>query len=264
MSRPPRTTLTRNVFFAAVYGAWWLTLLSFLLSRAYTSFILPAFAPLLWGALVMLTLFIAAGFSGQPAVGVRQEDVVRGTVLLLPLVALWLAQGSSLDSYAYYRRALGLNGTAHAFSLGGPASAPPAAGVALRRPHHFREPAENTGEPAVRTSVLELVRRPRAFNGKLVTLDGMATRPDGISSDTFILFRFIIVCCVADSRPLGVRVLHPEAEQVEDSGWYSVTGRFTLGRNGEGTISEARVREMEEPPDPPYLYEALPLGRKNP
>ena len=260
MKQPP--VRTRQFLFTGIYIAWWITLLSFVLSGAYRSFIRPSFVVFLWGALVILLAFIVSGVMETADRRLRIEDIARGGILLLPLLALWMAYGKPLGSYAYMKKTI-------------TAQQPPPrkASEATRntatvkpfpQPEHGRD-----NKPApLNVTILDLLNRPQEYQGKLIAVEGMAMRQETFSKDanskpeaelpgSFILFRFLIVCCVADSQPLGLIVDSTKAESVADNDWYRVTGRFSLNKEKMGVISHAAVSRLETPPDPPYLYESV-------
>jgi putative membrane protein len=251
--------LKRQFLYSGIYLAWWITLLSFILSGAYRSFIRPSFVIFLWGALVILLVFTVSGIKDVGRHKLRIEDVVRGGIFLLPLMALWMAYGKPLGAHIYMKKAITAQSSATRISLAGGnrnTADKPSAQPELRR--------NNTPAP-LPVSILDLSERPHEYQGKWITTEGMALRQETFSRDatsnpaarqpgTFILFRFLIVCCVADSQPLGVAVKYAKAGGVIDNDWYRVTGRFTLNKDKIGVISNATVSNLKTPPDPPYLY----------
>jgi len=250
----------RRGLFAAVYLAWWITLASFVVSGEYRNFIQPSFVVFLWLALAILLLFAVAELRqlGQARIGVH--DVVRCGFLTLPLFALWLAGGQTLDSQAYLKRAVT---TGQQTGLPGDAPLPTGEKGALR--------ASSQAEP-IPATILEILQHPKDFEGKWVETEGMALREETMRKDasmrkeaivpgTFVLFRFSIICCVADSQPLGLIVQGADQKGLVDSNWYRAVGRFVINRNQMGTISQAVVRRLKSPPESPYLYGSQSLYR---
>jgi len=272
MKQPP--VRTRQFLFTGIYIAWWITLLSFVLSGAYRSFIRPSFVVFLWGALVILLAFIVSGVLETTDRRLRVEDIARGGILLLPLMALWMAYGKPLGSYAYMKKTITAQNPSAAMTLKRRLNTPaskPSAQPELRgksetpAQHELRR---NNMPAPLKVTILDLLNRPQEYQGKLIAVEGMAMRQETFSKDanskpeaelpgSFILFRFVIVCCVADSQPLGLIVDSAKAESVADNDWYRVTGRFSLNREKMGVISHAAVSRLETPPDPPYLYESV-------
>jgi uncharacterized repeat protein (TIGR03943 family) len=265
---------TRQFLFTSIYIAWWLTLLSFVLGGAYRSFIRPSFVIFLWGALVILLVFIISGIVEMGNQRLRVEDIARGGILLLPLMALWMAYGKPLGSYAYMKKTITAQHPSAAMTLkrglNTPASMPSARPELRGKSEPLAQPElrRNKMPAPLQVTILDLLNRPQEYQGKLIAVEGMAMRQETFSKDanskpeaelpgSFILFRFVIVCCVADSQPLGLIVDSAKAESVVDNDWYRVTGRFSLNKEKMGVISHAAVSKLETPPDPPYLYENM-------
>ena len=268
MKRPP--ILTRQFFFSGIYLAWWLTLASFVLSGAYRSFIRPSFVIFLWMALVILFVFIVSGIVESGSQKPRFADIVRGGIVLLPLMALWMAYGKPLGAHAYLKKTI----TAQHPATGIPSDEKSgnAAGTKTAVQPELRQ---NSDPAPVHVSILDLIKQPQDYQDKWVTTEGMALRQETFSKDenfkpeavmpgSFILFRFMIVCCVADSQPLGVIVKYAKASTVHDNDWYRVTGRFSLNKDKMGVISQAAVTNLQVPPDPPYLFENMSLQQSTP
>jgi uncharacterized repeat protein (TIGR03943 family) len=260
VKRPP--FLSRQLLLSGIYLAWSVTLLSFILSGAYRSFIRPSFVIFLWGALIILIIFIVSGIKDLGGQRLKLGDVARGGMFLLPLMAMWLAYGKPLGSHAYMKKTVTPQSPA--------VRTPLASGDRNTADNLSAQPELRTNnDPApLKASILDLVKRPQDYQGKLITTVGMALRqetaatatdslPEELKPDSFILFRFRIVCCVADSQPLGVIVDNAKRGNVTDNDWYRVTGRFSLNKDKTGVISQAVVSNLEAPPDPPYLVENM-------
>ncbi len=260
----PPSFQSRQLFLSGIYLAWGITLLSFILSGAYRSFIRPSFVIFLWGALAILIVFIVSGIRPEGGNRLRLEDVVRGGIFLLPLVAIWLAYGKPLGSHAYMKKTVTTPSPVARLSLA--RADRNSADIAPTQPE-FRK----NNEPApIHVTILDLIKHPQVFQGKVITTEGMALRQDTFNQDEnlksetnqpafFILFRFKIVCCVADSQSLGVVVEYPKADSMLDNDWYRITGRFSLNKDKMGVISQTVVSKLETPPDPPYLFENMKL-----
>ena len=312
----------RRGLFAALYLAWGITLLCFVLSGEYRNFIKPSFVVFLWMALATLLVFAVAEAGQLGSAEVRVRDIVRSGFLMLPLLALWLAKGQILDSQAYLKRSITLG--QHAATKSGdvpipsqrdaasrpdPAPEPlkPAvvrhAGTSGARPVHSgtaivsrsdsapesRKPALSTGqqadkpadepihsgkEPAprpnsisepLRVTIQDILQSPKNFEGKWVETEGMvvseetirkdkSTRKEAFVPGAFLLFRFSIICCVADSQPLGLIVEGSDQKNLVDNDWYRIVGRFAEKKDQLGTISQAVLSRLKTPPEAPYLY----------
>jgi uncharacterized repeat protein (TIGR03943 family) len=249
----PAPFTDRNALFAAVYLAWWLTLVCFVLNGEYRNFIRPSFVVFLWLAIAILLLFVLA--EGRHLGHSKAElcDVVRGGILTLPLFALWLFYGQTLNSQAYLKRAVTMRQNA-AIPIGRPITA-----------ERGNESRANSRTEPVQATILDILQRPKEFAGKWVVTEGMALRQETMRKDksmrkealvpgAFVLFRFSIICCVADSQPLGLLVEGADPKDLVDNNWYRVIGRFGINQDQMGTISQAVVSRLKAPPDSPYLY----------
>lgn len=241
----------RKLLHTGIHASWVITLVFLVMGGGYRSFIRPSFVIFLWVAIVILLVFIISGVMETARQKFNFEDIARGGFLLLPLMALWLAYGKPLGSYAYTKKAI---------------MAQPAAVEAIPSSSRPGLPASNVQAP-LEVTIYDLLDRPREYQGKLIVTEGMALRQKTFRRDananlkalrpgSFILFRFLIVCCVADSEPLGLIVESPKAEHIADNEWYRITGRFSLNGNKMGVISHATISRMETPPELPYLYAA--------
>lgn len=243
----------RRGLFAAVYLAWWITLLSFVISGEYRNFIQPSFVVFLWLALAIILVFAVAEVMQLGSAKAEVRDVVRSGFLTLPLFALWLAYGQTLDSQAYLKRAVTLGQRAGTFGEGPVHSS----NAIASRPNSESEPLQVT--------ILDILQNPKDFEGKWVETEGMTLREETMRKDKsmrkeaivpgdFVLFRFSIICCVADSQPLGLLVEGVNQKNLVDNDWYRVVGRFAINKDQMGTISQAVASRLKTPPESPYLY----------
>jgi uncharacterized repeat protein (TIGR03943 family) len=75
-------------------------------------------------------------------------------------------------------------------------------------------------------------------------------------SDDFMLVRFALSCCVADARPLGLVVEHPDSATYAQDTWLKVSGHIEI-RSVDGVDTPVIVAEtitVTSQPDQPYLY----------
>ena len=320
----PAPLRDRRGLFAALYLAWGITLLCFVVSGQYRNFIKPSFVVFLWMALATLLVFAVAEAGQLGATEVRVRDVVRSGFLMLPLLALWLAKGQILDSQAYLKRSITLGQHAgtksgdkpmpsrrDAASRPDPAPAPLKPAVTLVRhadtpgarpvpsgkamasrsdsaPEPLK-PAISTGQPAgkpgddpilsgkepsprpnsisepLRVTIQDILQSPKNFEGKWVETEGMvlseetmrkekSTLKEAVVPGAFVLFRFSIICCIADSQPLGLLIEGADQKNLVDNDWYRVVGRFAGKKGQMGSISQAVLSRLKAPPEAPYLY----------
>lgn len=97
------------------------------------------------------------------------------------------------------------------------------------------------------------------FRGKKVKLSGFVYQEPGAeaSDREFILGRFLVQCCTADSAPFGIVVTSEQPlRQLEQDAWLEVEGTIEpQTRQGKEiiTVAAERIREIPRP-DTPYVY----------
>lgn len=93
-----------------------------------------------------------------------------------------------------------------------------------------------------------------SFNGQEADVTGFVYRDDTMPENQFLVARFTISCCVADSMAVGLPVVWDEA--LPEDTWVRVMGRFELSDfRGEPrpTLRPTSVDVVEQP-EHPYLY----------
>jgi putative membrane protein len=95
---------------------------------------------------------------------------------------------------------------------------------------------------------------PAAFSGQNVDVTGFVYRGEGYADDTFLVARFTISCCVADSVAIGLPVTW--ADDLRQDTWVRVQGQLVTGTiNGETrAVVQPSSVEIVEQPEHPYLY----------
>jgi len=87
------------------------------------------------------------------------------------------------------------------------------------------------------------------FENQRVTLVGQYVPPRS-GDGNFDLVRMIMVCCAADARPLGVKVIAPAPDGVDSMGWVRVTGIARFEDRGgffEPRVEGSAVEQVEAP-----------------
>jgi uncharacterized repeat protein (TIGR03943 family) len=93
-----------------------------------------------------------------------------------------------------------------------------------------------------------------ALNGQEADVIGFVYRDDTMADDVFLVTRFTISCCVADSVAVGLPTQWDDIPPLDT--WVRVRGRFELGTfQGEPKpILRPTSVEVVEQPAHPYLY----------
>lgn len=95
-----------------------------------------------------------------------------------------------------------------------------------------------------------------SFNGKEADVIGFVYREITFGADQFMVARFTISCCVADSSAIGLPVVFADAGQFKADTWVRVHGNFQVGEfKGENVpLLYADTVEVVDQPEHPYLY----------
>ncbi|MDD5676983.1 MAG: hypothetical protein PHW60_03200 [Kiritimatiellae bacterium] len=225
-------------------GAWFYALSGLLPGRAYLDFLRPEFVVLLVLGLLVLLGFIFSAIHARPQ-PFDLDQATRVLILILPLACLCMACGTTLDANAFQRRWTGM--------------------ADINGRSMSRQDADMDGEMSDVSGSDEdvplhyLCRWPKAYAERTVAVVGMLHRDPKIAAqfgtNTCVLFRFVINCCVADAVPTAILVDGIPADWSEST-WVRASGRFAL-RNGSNRpipfLNSAQAKRVPKPQQP-YLY----------
>ena len=78
-------------------------------------------------------------------------------------------------------------------------------------------------------------------------------REKGVKS---FLYRFLMVCCAADARPISVALINPSALQAEKKTWFEMKGRPVIIKDNKKKYVAFEVHSVKQVPRPkkPYLF----------
>jgi uncharacterized repeat protein (TIGR03943 family) len=238
----PSLTVLTACLPAIVYIIWVNAYYWLLEGSRYRAFMQPKLWPLLVLALILLLMFIAAFITqftrvqGDPP---RCDTWMKAAILFLPVLFLWSIYGQSLGGYALAKRALN-----------------PAAMSSIAEVYPLPSSPGTTG--ADRVTLLDLVKDAEIFEGKRVAAEGMVYRAPNHDENTFMLFRFAIVCCAADAFPVGILVKHAASGRFASDTWVSVAGQLrieTINARPRPIIDADTVRHIPMPiPQKRYLF----------
>jgi putative membrane protein len=116
-----------------------------------------------------------------------------------------------------------------------------------------------TGDP-LKWNILEWLRafnrsdNLASFNGRQANVIGFVYREPSFPEGQFMIARFTISCCVADSSAIGLPVVW--AEEVPIDQWVNIQGTFELGdfRGEQVPLLVATQVERIDQPEHPYIY----------
>jgi len=238
------------VFLAWLYAYVWL-----MKGGRYAAYLNPKLWPFLVMAVTIALLFLISAIRRSPTrshIRGGAEMWLQAILLGLPLLFLWVIHGESLGAHTLTKRSLSLN-------MGVPAAvqstdADPAASI-----------SKDGAVEAVTLVELKIDRRQELI-GKRVSTVGIVYRGkerlrdfllEELPAESFILFRFRIICCAADAVPIGVLV-SGNIPDLKDNSWIRVAGRYVIKEIGGDAVPCIKAEEVHEIPPPPpeerYLF----------
>jgi uncharacterized repeat protein (TIGR03943 family) len=227
---------------AIVYVIWLNAYYWLLKGGRYKAFIQPKFWPLLILALLLLLAFSAAfisQFSLKSRSPLKFDAWAKAAILMMPVFFLLIIYGRSLGTDAFSKRALNTGQI-----------------VIQRDANQLKLPSRTTTGQV--TSLLNLLADAEKFDGKRVTAEGMVYRSVKSGDNTFMLFRFAVVCCAADAMPLSVTVKHTDSEALNNDAWVRVDGIFTIETSNGKQVPSIAAGIVQSIPSPPpekrYLF----------
>lgn len=217
-----------KVLFAAVT----LLLFFYLLTGKMQLLVYPGFEPLLWCTALLLGIFVIVSFF----VSSSKSLSIWHIVLLLPIVIGFSLPPAPLSSSTAEKRGV-------AISLETPDQKP-----------IFRF-ATNTDNLDILgwLRALSLDYDVSRYVDKRVKVQGFVS--EGPTQDTFLIARFVVSCCVADARPLGLPVKILGAKPVSNT-WLEIEGTMKEMETVHGQSLVIQPEHISPIPTPvnPYVY----------
>ncbi|MBI3961459.1 MAG: TIGR03943 family protein [Deinococcus sp.] len=93
-------------------------------------------------------------------------------------------------------------------------------------------------------------RGPQAVAGQPAKVVGFVYPSGG--ADEFTLARFLVTCCTADARGVGLLVRYAGASALEANQWVEVEGEMAT-HGDQAVLIAQRLQLIDQPPNP-YLY----------
>jgi len=243
MQKVKRTMTLVTAFLPAIIYVVWLNAYYWLLKGGhYKAFIQPKLWPLLILALILLLAFSAAFISQlslKSIISFQFDAWVKAAILILPLFFLWTIYGQSLGADAFAKRALKTGQI-----------------IVKGDVNQLKSSSQTSPDHAI--SLLDLLAEAEKFDGKRVTTEGMVYRSVKNGENTFMLFRFAVICCAADALPLAVEVKSRPAVILKNDAWVRVGGIFSTqtlnGKQVTSIAADAIQSIPQPPPEKRYLF----------
>jgi uncharacterized repeat protein (TIGR03943 family) len=242
---------------AAVMSAWGVVMLhtiaaghlNRLVSPMFRSYVLIAGVALIALSALYLFLYQPAP-NPAPALAPtgRARQLLRWTVLLLPVLAASVFSPDALSSTTFANRAA-LNSTAGVTAM-------PSMSAASQEDVKSALAADpNQPVPVEVTDLVTLSHSPaqmQAFAGRKVRSVGFIIQQPG---STPKLLRWMMWCCAADAQPVSVQLGGKLDGAFKDTDWYEIVGNAQFPSTLGQVIPRIDVESVKPAPEPdePYL-----------
>ena len=216
-----------------VMAAWTLTLAWLITEDRYTHFLAPKFHLLVYTGAVLSALF-TLGAALQPPQKSR-DQLIRGLVLILPLLFILSAGDATLGSFAMSKRGISSGQPlAPASETKAPkAKQAPQTAQSSGVPSRRKDLTPKPGTPAPETQagqpltipIPQLIKNWEKYDGKIVRIEGIFSQTVVGHDELSAVFRYLITCCVADALPVGIFLDRASVEGLTGDDWVRASGR---------------------------------------
>lgn len=258
-----------------IFFIWLLMLADLLRKKAYLDFLRPEFGIVLAAGLFTLACFTLIGIIRMERTSIGLPEILRGLIILTPIVFIMNARGVSLDAYTLKKRLLSIPGVADKNpviatpkkTLASPSVEKPPISEGQKKPvgedsanKDTPENIDNDKKSYLELEITDIFRSAHQYQEKDIEIIGMYMGRDEVKKiagkNAALVFRFVITCCVADAVPAAIVVNSSELVNFEDNSWVKVRGTFDIReKNGKKflIIDNAKITETDTP-DQIYLY----------
>jgi uncharacterized repeat protein (TIGR03943 family) len=230
--------------------AVWIMALAWLLHEdRYQLFLNPKFGFLIYISLGVSLAFLVSLLASDRPVFPETGHLVKGLILALPIVFMGAAGEQTLGSFALSKRMVSpvqKTGPSHSVP---PDSILPGA-----------TPEESVADPAqqqiAEISMGDLVRNWHRYNGRYIRVEGLFSPTIEDYEHLSAVFRYFIVCCVADALPVGVFMERPGDLDLKANDWVRISGRVVMKQLDGYDIffMETPAVEKTDPPSTTSAY----------
>ncbi len=221
-----------------IMAAWIMTSVFLLMDDQYCLFLKPQFGILIHISLFILGLF-ALSMITLKATHPVSDSLIKGMILLVPVVFIFSAGDQTLGGFALSKRTL---------------ASPEKTGLSPA-PTGKKQDDPDTSDP----SILKLIQEWDRYKDTRVTLEGVYYEPREKDETMAVVFRYLVTCCAADALPLGVFMKNQGVGEIKDNDWVRVTGvvsQETLDGTAVIFMALERIEKIPQPSkDAIYLYQ---------
>lgn len=102
----------------------------------------------------------------------------------------------------------------------------------------------------------EIKAHSQDYLGKEITMTGFVFRPPDAAKNRFSLFRYVIVCCTADTLPYGLLCELNDAGKYQNGTWISIKGTIRTSKYDDRVVPSIKIfssQQIDEPKNP-YVF----------
>jgi putative membrane protein len=243
-----------------VMGAWIMALAWLVHDDQYQMFLNPKFGFLIYISLGVSLAFLVSLLASDRPVVPETGHLVKGLILMLPIVFMGAAGDQTLGSFALSKRMLSpVQDTGTGRSVPADPKVPETIlpdAISTESVTDSTRQADTVQPLTAEISMAELVRNWYRYNGRHIRVEGLFSKTIEGHDHLSAVFRYFITCCVADAMPVGVFLERPADPDLKDNDWLRVSGRVNMKQlDGYDIIfMEAPDVEKTDPPSKTSAY----------
>jgi len=106
------------------------------------------------------------------------------------------------------------------------------------------------------SSINEILNNPNKYAGKNIEVEGFVYRDFSITGNQFVVGKFMMVCCIADTEIVGLLADYPGAKNFNNDTWVKVKGKLATGvySGDQKIVIVVESIERDNNPDKSYVY----------
>lgn len=105
-------------------------------------------------------------------------------------------------------------------------------------------------------SLDEILKNPNVYAQKNIEIEGFVYKDDSILGNEFVVGKFMMVCCAADTQVVGILAKYDAVKNFDSDTWVKVKGKLVTGvySGGQEIIIVVESMERDNNPDKSYVY----------